>query len=366
MKKLFFIAAFASAALVGCTKNEVAPSALQQDEITFLAPVVGAQTKVNGLIGSTYNTGESFDVWCVHNVGDISGTGWGGAEYFSNVKAEYNSTLEGWALNPTYYWPATGKLSFVAMSPSIANETTYDATKGFNITGAWSQGADESTIVDLMYSEPAFDKAKADYTGYEETTGDANSYKGVDITFKHALSYITFKVKTAAEYSTTDFRLTKITLSGIYTTGTFIQKEADPWTESTSNVGEYVAFDYDRDVPESDPVVKFGELEFDNDPAVAVPETSGKEIILLPQALKADQQKITVNYEISTDDKAIDDPSKVWIAQTPEAVDLTNLTVDEWEMGKKYIYTITIGMNEIIFDPAVSAWDTATDAPVSF
>ena len=364
MKKLFFIAAIASVALVSCTKNEVAPSA-QQDEITFLAPVVGAQTKVNGLIGATYNKGESFDVWCVHNTSDISV--WDGTVYFSDTKATWNSGLGGWALEKKYYWPSTGKLSFVAMSPSIANTTTYDKTKGFSITSAWSQGANENTIVDLMYSEPAFNKAKADYTGNEEKTGDENSYKGVDITFKHALSYITFKVKTAAEYTTTDFRLTKITLSGIYTTGTFIQKEEDSWTESTSNVGEYVAFDYDRDVPGSDPVVKFGELDFDNGPAVAVPETSGKEIILLPQALKADQQKITVNYEISTDDKAIDDPTKVWIAQTSEAVDLTNLTVDEWEMGKKYIYTITIGMNEIIFDPAVADWKTpAVEGGVSF
>lgn len=363
MKKLFFIAAIASVALVSCTKNEVAPSA-QQDEITFLAPVVGAQTKVNGLIGATYNKGESFDVWCVHNTSDISV--WDGTVYFSDTKATWNSGLGGWALEKKYYWPATGKLSFVAMSPSIANTTTYDKTNGFSITTAWSQGADENTIVDLMYSEPAFNKAKADYTGYEETTGDKNSYKGVDITFKHALSYITFKVKTAAEYATTDFRLKSITLSGVYTTGTFIQKHAtDPWTESTSNVGEYVAFDYSRVIPGSDPATTFGELVFDNDPAVTVPETSGKEIILLPQALTAGKQKITVNYEISTDGKAIDAADKVWIPQTQFA-DLKNSLVDEWEMGKKYVYTLSIGMQEIIFDPAVTNWDPKGGGAISF
>ena len=338
MKKLFFIAALAGAALVSCTKNEVAPSA-QQDEITFLAPVVGVQTKVNGLIGSTYKTGESFDVWCVHNATDISE--WGGAVYFSNIPATYNSGLGGWALTPTYYWPSTGKLSFVAMSPSIANTTTYDKTNGFSITSAWSQGANESTIVDLMYSEPAFNKAKADYTDYEETA-DVNSYKGVDITFNHALSYITFKVKTAAAYSTTKFN----------------QKAADPWTESTSNVGEYVAFDYNRAVPGSDPVTTFGELEFDNDPAVAVPETSEKEIILLPQALTAGQQKITVNYQISTDN------GTSWIDQE-QVADIKG-TITSWEMGKKYIYTITIGLNEIIFDPAVADWTEDVPGGVSF
>ena len=361
MKKLFFIAAFASAALVGCTKNEVAPSALQQDEITFLAPVVGAQTKVNGLIGSTYNTGESFDVWCVHNAGNI--TEWTGAVYFDDVKAEYDASLGGWALVDKYYWPSTGKLSFVALSPSISNSTSYADATGFVIDN-WSQGADQDAIVDLMYSDEVLNKVKAEYAADgEDKAGDTNTtyiYKGVDIKFNHALSYLVFKVKTTGDYSaTTKFRLNSITLSGVYTTGDFQQMtnastpNTDPWTEDeTGATGTYVAY-------------TGGTLNFGNS-EVNVPETATKQIILLPQALKADQQKITVNYEISTDDKAIDDPSKVWIAQTPEAVDLTNLTVDEWEMGKKYIYTITIGMNEIIFDPAVSAWDTATDAPVSF
>lgn len=354
MKKLFFIAALAGAALVSCTKNEVAPS-VQQDEITFLAPVVGAQTKVNGLIGSTYNTGESFDVWCVHNTSDISE--WDGAVYFSDKPATYDNGLGGWALTPKYYWPATGKLSFVAMSPSIANTTTYDKTNGFSITTAWSQGADENAIVDLMYSEPAFNKAKADYTGYEETTGDANSYKGVDITFKHALSYITFKVKTAAEYTTTDFRLNSITLSGVYTTGTFTQKATDPWTEDTTSdpakVGTYIAF------------TKSPGLPFDHSVAVAANAEATKEIIILPQTLTAGQQKITVNYEISTDNKAIDDADKVWIAQTQFA-DLKNSVVDEWEMGKKYVYTLSIGMQEIIFDPAVTNWDPIGGGAISF
>ena len=348
MKKLFFIAAIAGVALVSCTKNEVAPIA-QQDEITFLSPVVGPQTKVFGEIGATYNTEESFDVWCVYNTGDI--TEWGGTAYFSDVEAAYDAGLVGWALSPKYYWPATGKLSFVALSPSLTNATTYDNANGFQITANWSQGANQNAIVDLMYSEPEFNCQKASYVNADNDNDDDSGkykYNGVDIIFKHALSYIVFEVKTTADYSaSTEFRLNTITLSGVYTTGTFNQKAADPWTEDTSGAtGEYVAYTNDSG------------LEFGNS-AVAAPAAATKEIILLPQALVAGQQKITINYQISTDN------GTTWIDQVQE-VDIKNATVEAWEMGKKYTYTLSIGMQEILLDPAVTAWEVTEGGEISF
>ena len=348
MKKLFFLAATACVALASCVKNE--PVTVPQDEITFAAPVVGVQTKVNGAIGTEYDTEESFDVWCVYNTEDIET--WGGTQYFSDVTANYNATADGWKLSTPYYWPATGQLSFVAMSPSITNTTTYDATNGFKITQAWSQGASEDDIVDLMYSELALNKAKGQYgTNGEELTGDVNSYKGVDITFKHALSYLVFKVKTTANYASTKFRLHTITLSGIYTTGTFTQKAQDPWTEVTTGdeiVGQYVAHS-DRD---TEPI-SFGSA------AVDAAALSGCDIILLPQALVANQQKVKVEYSISTDG------GTNWLLQTQE-VDLLNSTVTSWEMGKKYTYTLSIGMEEILFDPAVADWANGLNSGVEF
>lgn len=347
MKKSFFLAAVAITVLAGCAKNEPAQLA-QEESITFLAPVVGPQTKVFGEIGATYNTGESFDVWCVHNTADI--TEWGGTAYFSDVKATYDSGLHGWTLSPKYYWPATGELSFVALSPSLTNTTAYDAANGFQITSAWSQGANQNAIVDLMYSEPTFNCVKASFmNGNNDDDDDSNyTYNGVDINFKHALSYILFNVKTTANYSaTTKFRLNTITLSGVYTTGTFKQKAADPWTEDTAGAtGTYVAYTNASGLP------------FGNSAEPAAAET-GKEIILLPQELTAGQQKITVNYQISTDN------GTTWIDQVQE-VDLKNATVAAWEMGKKYTYTLSIGMTEIIFDPAVTNWTEVSGGDITF
>lgn len=357
MKKLFFIAAIAGAALVSCTKNELAPSVTEQQEISFAAPVVGAQTKaVNGAIGATYDTEESFDVWSVWNDAKLGTGTWAGTPYITDKAAKYVTAKGGWAFDPTYYWPAYGYLSFVALSPSIDKVTTYDATNGFKIT-EWSQGASETDIVDLMYSDESRDHEKAMYTETGDNVGEgaAYTYKGVDIMFNHALSYLVFKVKTKENYSaTTQFQLTKITLSNICTTGAFQQKlggalNSDPWTETTSNLGTYVAFDYDRVIPESDPASKFGVIGFGSS-SVDVTETSGKQIILLPQALVGGQQKLTINYQISTD-------GANWIDQVQE-IDLSKGSITTWEMGKKYTYTLSISMTEIILDPAVAVWDT--------
>lgn len=354
MKRLLILTAIAGAALVSCTKNELAPSATEQQEISFLAPVVGPQTKVNGAIGATYTTDETFDVWSIWHK-DALGTGtWAGTPYITDIEATYDSGVNGWRLENAYYWPATGLLSFVALSPSINNTTTYDATNGFKITD-WSQGASEATIVDLMYSNETRDKKYGDFTidddGVKDDDDDNGNFKynGVDIQFNHALSYLVFNIKTKENYSaTTKFRLNAITLSGVYTTGSFTQNPTSPavnWNVDTdaSKVGTYKAY-------------TGGELIFGKD-VVSVPETLTKEIILLPQALADEKQKMTIAYQISTDE------GSNWIDQT-QVVDLYDGSVKSWEMGKKYTYTISISMTEILLDPAVSDWATGTDSSI--
>ena len=354
MKKLFFIAAIAGAALVSCTKNELAPSATEKHEITFASPVVGAQTKayVNGAIGTNYNTSETFDVWAVYSAAALNN--WDdGTEYITKRTVTWNG--KGWAFNPAYYWPATGFLSFVALSPVIEEDTSYDGEYGFKIVG-WEQGEDETAIVDLMYSDENRNNSKSYYNteGEENGTGgkvDGHNYKGVDIKFNHALSYLVFKIKTSDDYSqTTSFRLNSITLSDIYRKGDFIQipqNGVKNWSVYTDNnnklLGEYVAYN------NPDGLV-FDSVIGEDEGPLAVDE--GCDIILLPQLLTEGQQKITINYQIRTNDT----PEGIWFDQT-QTIDLCATSIKEWEMGKKYTYTISIGAQEIIFDPAVSVWE---------
>ena len=61
MKKLFFIAAMAGAALVSCTKNESVETP-EQDVITFAEPVTALNTKAVE-IGENYPTSQNFSVF---------------------------------------------------------------------------------------------------------------------------------------------------------------------------------------------------------------------------------------------------------------------------------------------------------------
>ena len=46
-----------------------------------------------------------------------------------------------------------------------------------------------------------------------------------------------------------------------------------------------------------------------------------------------------------------------------QEIDLYDGSIKNWEMGKKYIYTLSISMTEIILDPAVADWDDYEPEP---
>ena len=51
----------------------------------------------------------------------------------------------------------------------------------------------------------------------------------------------------------------------------------------------------------------------------------------------------------------------VYIENNVSSVSLnTSKTVTEWLRGKRYIYTLTIGLDEILFAPTVTDWDSKT------
>ena len=298
-------------------------------------------------------------MWSVY--GETDAATWASATpYITDKTVTYKAERTGWIFTPAYYWPADGYLSFVALSPSMTNETSYDATTGFSIK-TWTQGQYEAVggtydIIDLMYSEPTPFLSKANINpadGEESATGaDKNSYKGVDITFKHALSYITFKVQTAANYAaTTQFSLNSITLSDIYRKGKFVQKPGSGvsnWTISDDDKdtkGTYVAY-----ANASGEKFGYETAEATTQTPLTASSALGKEILLLPQTLTGGPQELTIEYQISTDG------GTTWINQT-QSIDLSKGGVATWEMGKKYTYTLSISMTEIILDPAVTVWD---------
>lgn len=345
MKKFFFLAALASVALASCIKNEPA-KVDSQKEITFTTPVLAVPTKTQEIQGTTYPKTSSFNVFAWYNSG-VSFEAATASPYMENVKVTYNSSIDdddpadtsdgtgAWISNPVYYWPKQGVLSFDAYSPN-GLIGTVSATAGDGI-----QVEDHivnttlSTQQDFLYATRALNKTTS-------TGGTNTTYDGVDIQFKHALAVVKFTAKTADDYSaTTTIKIKTIEIQDINDKGTFNQKESSlnpAWSNQTGSA-KYVALengDYDHS------------NELNNTTATPVGET----VIVLPQNFSASTQKLHIEYFIKTN-------ASIPLLQKADLYfhNTDPLTVNnKWEIGKRYTYNLSIGLDKIYFAPSVTNW----------
>lgn len=355
MKKLFFIAVIAGAALVSCTKNEVAPVAEQQ-EITFAAPVVGPQTKAipGELTGAAYPVGENFNVYGVWHSGDFAG--WASSSlYMDDVKTTYDDTFNGWRPNDRHYWPKNGQMTFAAYSPSDVNAASHSyAANGLTLVG-FQVEADAKNHIDVLYSKRSYNKEKA-------STDNVNTpYDEVDIDFMHALSSIQFTAKTAMNYGTTEIKLKKIAVYGVYSKGDFVENVDETTPGTYKATPTWLSHDaYNQIVDKTAAYVYYNNATgqtLSDAKWVMNGQANQTDLICLPQTLPTNAT-VVITYSINP-------PA----ASTPE-VDVTletkiNALSTTWEPGKRYTYNLTIGLDEIYFAPEVTDWveEVSVDIP---
>ena len=355
MKKLFFIAAIAGAALVSCTKNELAPSVTEQEEICFETPVIGAATKVD--LVSTYPTDTHFGVFALYYSGDWTGFS-SGINYMNNVEVARvapagDDTDGGWTANG-YYWPknTSSTLTFAAYSPYMAVGVSHDAT-GIHFT---DYVVADAANVDLLFSNRTYNQKKSNQVK------DNLVYYGVNITFNHALSAVLFQAKAAdgltgnADKPNYEFVITKIEVLNADSKGTFDQKlvddatgpetpvaSTDDWTTSVAK--NYVAYSGTGITVDS------------TSPVSAYTDNSGKaDLILLPQAL--DDVSVRVTYNLRHDGMS----ASQYIENNVVTANLSYDDADDskdvtsWLRGKRYIYTLTLDLDKIYFAPNMTGW----------
>lgn len=365
MKKSLLFAALAVVAMASCTKNELKVPSTGSDAVISFQPVVANATKADYITNSSISTAPNsfkFAVFAWYPQGGemLAGTTTG-TLYMNNVPVTYNSTNydgdEGsgtWAPSTTYYWPKNGKLSFDAYAPTDAHAAstpgagkgtfTSDIKKGLQI--ADYTVADLENQYDLLYSTRAQNK---------NTSNGGNSgnvtYDGVDIAFKHALAAIEVKAKTAANYGADVIQLTGVTIQNAYDKGAFSQGMSSPVSESTpawtdhSHEVSYTLFSGAQSLTTSE---------------VTSPTISNA--IVLPQSFTHSPNKVSikVDYQIKG--------TNGYLAQTQTFV-LSATTVNnggspepqsEWEMGKKYTYTLVFTLEDIHFAPSVENWTEVT------
>ena len=363
MKKLFFIAAIAGAALVSCTKNELAPSVTEQQEISFANPVSHVVTKVD-LIPATYPTGSSFSVFADYHKAVYASTaiadftpymrGSEGVDV-SHKTTEIGSYDSYWAATTAYYWPKDGYLTFSAYSPA---ETKNDATITYSVTNGVSIDdyiikQDLSNQRDLMLSNREIDE-----TSDKMVLNNPNPYDGVQLTFNHVLSAIKFTVNTDADYSPDGYTITlkSLKVKNAYAQGDmtqFVNKDATAVNLASvwSNLATEVTEGYG--VFAGTQALSTTEHPFSGD--------AHADLVLLPQTLNhgagANKVIAEVIYTVSHSDMGGES------IEYTVPLDLSSKTT-AWDAGKRYIYNITIGMNQIVFAPKVTPWDTQD--PISF
>lgn len=301
----------AALAMVSCMKETI----VTRDAITF-APVAEKSTKTI-IDGTTYPDGKSFVVSAYHNGTDT---------YFSDLEAAYSITQDGtklWETSTAEYWPLGGSLKFNAYSPASVSDITDIAidSDGISVTDYTIQTTDQMTT-DLCYASATVPDC-------------ANHPESVPLVFSHALSQVVFRVKAAAYYTNTTISLTSLSLSGIYSVGDFSGGKwfIDQETEHTYTFSSVsTALTYSGTTPEVADVCNY----------LYLPQTFGPNAAL--------RVGYSVTQRVSDTDYTLTNP--------PVSIPLSG-SISKWEPGKKYIYTINIGMDMITFTATAQGWTEA-------
>lgn len=347
MKKYLFLSAVVALTLAGCASQEEFDNSL---EMTFNAFSLKSQSKA--LIPTTglYPTTETFGVFANY-LNDQKTWDADYAEaisYFEDeIKYQSSRNPKVWAADKKYYWPAVGSVTFFAYSPYSA-DANYENGKGITLSD-YAVTQDE----DFMVAAPAKNKTMNDNTGVT----------GVDIVFGHKLSLVDFKIKTKEDYSTDGWtiKVKEIKLSNIYSQGDYQQITTtanDVWSDQS----ELTSYTFTADDAAT------GGQEATKTAAVykstwrADPESDA--LLALPQVIEVDAPntaKLTVTYTLT---QKIGSTTVYENAVKTKTVDLSNETISEWKVNKKYVYTIILALDEILFDPSVANWEDPVEDDV--
>lgn len=339
MKRILLASAAVILMFASCSKTEVENPG---KEMTFNAFSLKSQSKALIPSSGAYPTTETFVVYAYYLEKDKN---WESNQedsirYFrEKIKYQTGRTPKVWAADKKYYWPAVGSITFFAFSPYSVG-ALYTGGNGITLSD-FTVTKDE----DFMVAAPVNDKTMNDNTGVT----------GVDIVFGHKLSLVDFKIKTKEDYSTDGWtiKVKEIELSNIYSKGNYQQITAsanDVW----SNQANQISYTFT-----ADDAADGGQVATST--AVVYKSTwrNGTEsdaLLALPQVLNTTPgtaAKLTVTYTLTQKMGSTTVYENVVKTKT---VDLSNETINEWKVNKKYIYTIIIALDEILFDPSVADW----------
>jgi uncharacterized protein (DUF2147 family) len=326
------LATAAVLALAACNKDEFAPRNSFGDEIGFNA-VTRRSTKANDAIisGTTYGHDNSFKVWGWQSqAGDFSDVANNAASNFmSNLTISWtggrDDRSEAWRnADNYYYWPFTGRISFLAIHPSTVTPTTT----------VWNAGKPKATFADYTITPGTNETVDLMFA----TNEGARQADPLPMVFKHALSQIEVKVKTEEDYtSDVAFDVESVTFNNIDLSGDVTYaNDAIAWEDNTAQTESWTYYGTVlEDITKDYQVYGAAKVNIPQLATVADdPATTGV----------IEGTYLTIGYSME----------QTGSAKITGTVKISKPQV--WEPGRKYVYTLNFKLNEILFDPTVTDW----------
>lgn len=203
------IAAMAALTLVSCSSDDLdsfSDNSSKNEAISFDGYLGRSAVAVNGTRGSeaTVETlkDKGFGVF-----GKYTPTKGQASNLFDNQKVTYSTsttpTESKWTYSPLKFWPANGKIDFLAYAPYDKSTTLTDGSKIKDFT----VDEDIAKQKDLLWTNDMNHQITGNITTAKEK---------VKFQFHHALSRLGYTVTLSGDYSTSGatFTVNKITLAG--------------------------------------------------------------------------------------------------------------------------------------------------------
>ena len=255
--------------------------------------------------------------------------------YIPQWPVSHSASTNTWGTTPVAYWPKVGRLTFFSYAPKTLGEKTefsLNAENGLTLTN-WN-----------VTTYPDVDILVADVQANVQGNRTTYLYNGVPTLFRHKLAKVGVKARldVAPEAGSTDFIVVnKVTLTNIYTTGTYSLDGDDATAERwTVNTGTKESFVYE-------PAVEDTRL-------TASEQEIGKAKLMMPQHLLKDGTRpapsLLVEYT-TTNGTDTDTYTKEFEINTLSANTF-------WEMGHHIVYTLIFGTSDvdIEFDTSAEDW----------
>ena len=340
--KRFVLAALILGSILACTKSNIQYG--PTGEIS-LQPVTEKTTKA-AFTANAYGEGApAFNVWAwwadVEPATSLAKFLGAGASEFIRQGEFVHRGGGSWGGSTPYYWPTEGSLVFAGYSPSVTSGGTFAYNKdsrSFSAQG-YVQSDDIAHTVDLMW----FDITDKSYNGNKNMNSLGEEVSGVPVVFHHALSWLKFGFKLTEKAGIPqNWRITNVTLTGIYTKANFFSTPVPAWRGHSVEKKEIQVWSGTHLVSTTAEVL----------------ESTADGVVVIPQDCSAGAANLVVTYDLK---KYLGDGSDQWLrAQTVTLPLNAGTDGGAWKPGKKYIYTIVFGDNEIRIVPVVEQW---TDQP---